>query len=44
MSDKCVCDEMENDELCDHCEREKFLDQRANAEERFREEWYERRN
>ena len=26
---KCFCDEMEKGELCDHCEREKFLDQRA---------------
>lgn len=40
LKKKCFCDEMEKGELCDYCEREKFLDQRADAEERFKDEWY----
>ena len=41
---KCTCDEINPTnskkwELCDFCEREKFLEQREMAYERFKEEW-----
>jgi hypothetical protein len=39
MDRKCFCEEMEKGELCENCEREKFLEQRDNAYEKVREEW-----
>lgn len=30
---------MEKGQLCDTCEREKFLEQREDALEKFKEEW-----
>jgi hypothetical protein len=31
---KCFCDEMENGQLCDHCERDKYLAQQEEAMDR----------
>ena len=36
---ECFCHEMERNQLCDVCEREKFLEQRDQAFEQFQEDW-----